>query len=127
MKIGEPFKVFGGAAVRALPLSKWKRPNGRSSFVQDMIELRKTLVLCRFCEFGMPRRWTSRYNYAFVKGFHADGTACDRCRVHAPTNMYCAVDGAYHREIALAQRSVREVKARERAAFDRDRRYFIGW
>jgi len=40
--------------------------------------------------------------------------------------MYCAVDGAFHQEMEKARKSVEEVKARERAAYERDRRFFIG-
>lgn len=127
MRIDEPFKVRGGAWVkRALPLFKWRRPDGLASMVRDLIALRKTLVLCHSCEQKMPRRWESRYNYAFVKGFHAEGAACDYCRVQTSANMYCAVDGPYHQEMEQGRRSVAETRARERAAYEKDRKFFLG-
>ena len=127
MRIGEAYSVKGGGIIaRALPLFKWRRPDGLASMVRDLIALRKTLILCHSCEGKMPRRWGSLYNYSFVKGFYAEGSACDYCRRQTSANMYCAVDGAFHQEMEKARKSVEEVKARERAAYERDRRFFIG-
>ena len=126
MRIGEPHPVKGGGVIsRALPLWKWRRPDGLASMVVDLIALRKTLILCHSCEGKMPRRWESRYNYAFVKGFHAEGSACDYCRTQTSANMYCATDGAYHQEMEKARRSVEETHKRERALAERDR-LFVG-
>ena len=127
MRIGEPHQVKGGGVIaRALPFFKWRRPDGLASMVCDLIALRKTLILCHACAEKMPRHWQSRYNYSFVKGFHAEGSACDYCRALTPVNMYCAVDGAYHQEMHKARKSVEETRARERIAFDKDRRFFLG-
>ncbi len=127
MRINEPHAVKGGGVIaRALPFLKWRRPDGLASMVHDLIALRKTLILCHSCEHKMPRRWESRYNYAFVKGFHADGAACDYCRMQTTANMYCAVDGPYHQEMAQARQSVAETRARERALYEKDRRFFLG-
>jgi hypothetical protein len=94
--------------------------------VRDLMALRKTLILCASCEHKMPRRWESRYNYALVKGFHAEQAACDYCRDDfTAANMYMAVDGSYHQAMARATRSVRETRARERAAAVRDRRFLL--
>src|SRR3990167_60419 len=130
MRIGEPYALQGcGALSRALPLWKWRRPDGLASMVRDLISLRKTLILCHSCEGKMPRKWESRYNYALVKGFHAGGTACDYCPqngLQPAVNMWCAVDGLYHQEMEKARKSVEETQARERAAYERDRTYFVG-
>lgn len=127
MRIGEPHQVKGGGViVRALPLFRWRRPDGLASMVRDLIALRKTLILCSSCEHKMPHHWDSRYNYAFVKGFHAEGSACDYCRAQTTANMYCAVDGAYHQALEKARRSVEETRVRERKQYDRDRRFFLG-
>jgi hypothetical protein len=115
-----------GWIAKALPFHKWRRPDGLASMVRDLIALRKTLILCATCEHKMPRRWELRYDYALVKGFHAEMAACDYCRNDfTATNMYCAVDGAYHQEMIRAQRSIQETRARERAAMARDRRFLI--
>lgn len=125
--MNEPYAVKGGGMIaRALPLFKWRRPDGLASMVRDLIALRKTLVLCHACEQKMPWRWESRYNYVFVKGFYAEGVACDYCRAQTSANMYCAVDGAYHQEMESARKSVEATRARERAAYQRDRRFFLG-
>lgn len=127
MRIGEPHQVKGGGVIaRALPLFRWRRSDGLASMVRDLIALRKTLILCHSCEGKMPRRWESRYNYAFVKGFHTEGSACDYCRVQTSANMYCASDGAYHQAMEKANKSVEETRARERAAYEKDRRFFLG-
>ena len=127
MRVGEPHPVKGGGYIaRALPVWKWRRTQGIASFVLDLIQLRKTLIFCYTCEYKMPRRWESRYNYAFVKDFHGDGSACDYCRTQTTINMYCAVDGAYHQEMGKANRSIEETRARERQLYERDKRYFLG-
>ena len=127
MRIGEAYPVKGGGVIsRALPFWKWRRPDGLASMVRDLIALRKTLILCYSCESKMPRRWESRYNYNFVKGFHAEGSACDYCRAQTPANMYCAVDGAYYGEMEKAQKSVEETKARDRQLYERDKKYLVG-
>ena len=127
MRINELHPVKGGGVIaRALPFFKWRRPDGLASMVCDIIALRKTLILCHSCEGKMPRRWESRYNYNFVKGFHAEGSACDYCRAQTPTNMYCAVDGVYHQMMEKARKSVEETKARERGLYEKDRRFFLG-
>lgn len=127
MRIGEFHAIKGGGFLaRALPFFRWRRPDGLASMVTDLVALRKTLILCASCEHKMPVRWESRYNYSFVKGFHAEGSACDYCRAQTSVNMYCAVDGAYHQEMSKAQKSVRETRARERASYERDKRFFLG-
>jgi hypothetical protein len=127
MRINEPVRVKGGGFIaRALPLWQWRRTQGIATLVADLIQLRKTLILCHACEHKMPRHWESRYNYAFVKGFHAEGSACDYCRTQTTVNMYCAVDGAYHQEMEQARRSVAETQARERLAYMRNKKYFLG-
>ena len=127
MRIDEPFRVRGGGWIKkAKPFFKWSRPDGLASMVRDLIALRKTLILCTSCEHKMPRKWESRYNYNFVKGFHAEGSACDYCRAQTPVNMWCAVDGLYHQEMEKARKSVEETYARERATYERDRTYFVG-
>ena len=61
MRINEPFQVAGGGwLAKALPLHKWRRKEGLTAMVRDLIALRKTLVLCAGCEYKMPRRWTGR-------------------------------------------------------------------
>lgn len=127
LRINEPQQVKGGGVIaRALPFWKWRRPDGLATMVRDLIALRKTLVLCHACERKMPRRWTEKYDYAFVKGFHAEGSACDYCRALTSANMYCAVDGAYHQAMERMSRSIEETRARERALYEKDRRYFLG-
>lgn len=116
----------GGWLHKVLPLHKWRRPDGLSSFLADMIALRHTLCLCSGCEVKMPGQWTSRYNYALVKGFMAELTACDYCRQLRSVNMYCPEDGAYHQEMVQWQRTVSQVRAREQAALAKDRKYLVG-
>lgn len=125
MRIGEPFKVLGGAAVRALPVHKWRRTQGVATFVRDLMALRKTLCLCTACERKMPRQWTRTYNYSYVQGFHAEGAACDYCRQVTTANMYCATDGAYHQQMEKGRQSVMETRRREAALFAKDRRYLM--
>lgn len=125
-RVNEPVQVKTGWIAKALPFHKWRRPDGLASMVRDLIALRKTLILCASCEHKMPRRWEGRYNYQLVKGFHAEQAACDYCRNDwTAANMYCTVDGPYHQAMTRANQSVRETRARERAAAQRDRRFLL--
>ena len=126
MQVGTPFKIFGGMAMRAVPLAKWRRPDGEAAFLANLIALRKTLVLCAGCENKMPRRWLDRVDYALVKAFSAEGTTCDYCRKPRPVNMYLPVDGKYHQELVQSQKSVDETRARQRELYNKDRRYLLG-
>jgi hypothetical protein len=127
VRLNEPHKLrSGGLFARALPLFKWRRKDGEATFFGDLMALRKPIALCKGCERKMPYYWTSRYNYEFVKGYYAEMTACDYCRTEGSANFYHPVDGAYHQAMIHARKIVREVKARERAMYDRDRRYMIG-
>lgn len=129
-RIGEPFKVktkHGPAEVkRSLPVFKWRRTQGMATFVRDLIDLRKPLILCSSCEAKMPRRWESRYNYEFYKGYFAECSACDWCRLRYAANMYLPVEGEYHQERVRVNKLVAEVEERERQLFLKDRRYLIG-
>lgn len=125
-RIGEPVQTKTGWITRALPFQKWRRPYGLASMIVDRVALRLTLNLCASCEHKMPWKWEDRYNYAFVKGFHAEQVACDYCRDDfTATNMYLAVDGAYHQEMVRSRRSVRETRERERLAAMKDRRFLL--
>jgi len=125
MRISEPFKTLSGHIAKALPLSKWKRPDGLSSFLADMIGLRKTLNLCLSCERKMPRNWIERVDYQFVRGFHAEAIACDRCRQDVPTNMYVAVEGRYAQQMREEKRSIDNIRRTERALRENDRKYLL--
>ena len=126
MRLNEPHKLqSGGFFARALPLFKWPRKNGLATFLNDLIQLRKPIALCKGCEHKMPYYWTSRYNYAFVKGFYAELTACDYCRTQGSVNFYHPVDGAYHQEMVRWQQIEAQVKERDRQNFLKDRRYII--
>ena len=126
MRLNEPHKLqSGGFFSRALPLFKWRRKDGEASFLWDVMALRKPIALCKGCEHKMPHRWTSRYNYAFVKGFHAELTACDYCRIQGSVNFYHPVDGAYHQEMVRWQRIEAQVAERDRQNFLKDRRYIL--
>ena len=127
-RIGEPVPIQGGGAIkRGLPLWKWRRKDGLASFLRDLISLRKTIVLCFGCEHKMPRRWTEKYDYALIRGFHGEGAVCDYCRQHNTVNMYQTVMGKYHADWLVSERSVRETRERERAMFMKDRKYLIGY
>jgi len=127
MRISEPLRTAAGYVAKALPLHKWRRPDGLSSFLADMIALRKTLSLCHSCETGkMPRRWMDRYDYSFVRGFSIDLTACDLCRQHAACNMYVAVEGRYARQLDEERRLISALRERERRRLNEDSRYVIG-
>lgn len=126
MRLSEPFTTASGYVTKALPLHKWRRKDGLASFVRDLIDLRKTLLLCPSCEQKMPRRWLGQYNYALVTGFHTEDTGCDYCRQLGCPNMYVAQDGKFHQEMVLAERRVRETRQREAEALQRDWRYMVG-
>ncbi len=115
MKIGETCRTRTGALFeRALPLHKWRRPDGMASFVRDMLGLRKTLSLCTSCEHKMPRKWLSQYNYSLVYGFSTDRTGCDYCRQVGATNLYHAVEGAYAQEMEMSRRFAEATMMRDR-------------
>ena len=126
MRVSEPIKTAAGFIARTLPLSKWRRHDGLSSFLADMIALRKTLNLCHSCESArMPHRWHEHYDYAFVRGFHAEAIACDRCRQDVPTNMYVAMEGNYARQIREEKQAFENIKRSKRALLEKDTRYFL--
>lgn len=125
MRISEPVKTLTGHVARALPLAKWRRHDGLSSFLQDMVSLRKTLNLCASCESRMPRHWTDRYNYQFVRGFHAEAIACDRCRHDLPTNMYVATEGGYATQVRQERAALERIRRTERAVREGDRKYLL--
>ena len=116
----------GGVMKKILPLFKWKRKQGMATFLRDLLDLRKTISLCKSCERKMPRHWGSRYNYSFVRGFYAEHAACDWCRLQDSTNMYMPVDGKYHQEMMHMKRHVDATRERERTQFLKDSRHFIG-
>lgn len=126
MRINEPIKTAAGWMAKALPLHKWRRPDGLSSFLTDMIALRKTLCLCATCENHMPRRWTERYDYQFVRGFHAEAVACDKCRQRDSANMYVAVEGRYATQIRDEKAAFARIRAAEITHAQRDRQYLVG-
>lgn len=125
MRVSQPVKTLSGYVARALPLSKWRRPAGLSSFLADMIALRKTLNLCSSCEHKMPRHWLDRTNYQFVRGFHAEAIACDRCRADVPTNMYVATEGRYAQQMREEKQAFDDIRRTERALRDNDRKYLL--
>lgn len=127
-RIGEPVPLQGGGEIkRGWPLWKWRRKEGLATFLRDLIDLRKTIVLCYGCEHKMPRRWTDKYDYALIRGFHGEDAVCDWCRHHNTVNMYQTVIGKYHENMLLMQRSVQETQERERQMFMKDRKFLIGY
>lgn len=126
MRINEPIKTAAGWMAKALPLHKWRRPDGLSSFLADMIALRKTLCLCASCEKQMPRRWLERHDYQYVRGFYADAVACDKCRNRDSANMYVATEGNYATQIRNEKAAFERIRAAERASAQRDRQYLVG-
>jgi hypothetical protein len=99
--------------ARALPLTRWRRPDGLSSFVRDMIALRKTLALCHSCEHKMPRNWRAQYDYELITHFHGE-CGCDYCRQTTSVNLYVAGEGAYWSEMYRSSKHVRETQERDR-------------
>ena len=126
MRLNEPHKLqSGGFFARALPLSRWRRKNGLATFLNDLIQLRKPIALCKGCERKMPYHWTAKYDYEFVHGFYAELTACDYCRTQGSANFYHPVDGAYHQEMVRWKKIEEAVKERDRQNVLKDRRYII--
>jgi len=126
MRINEPIKTATGWVSRALPLSKWRRPDGLTSFLADMVALRKTLSLCLSCEHRMPRHWEDRYNYQKVRTFYIDYATCDWCRHPDSTTMFVATEGAYAAQIRTEKAAFERIRAAERADDQRTRQYLIG-
>ena len=125
MRVGETIRIAAGYLTKALPLHKWLRPDGLTSFMADMISLRKTLLLCKSCEHKMPRRWGERYGYDFVQGYYAECAHCTRCRRAEPTNMYVAREGRYAVQLAEERRILAQMQERERRAYDNDKKYLV--
>lgn len=121
MQIGQPFKTAAGYIAKAVPLHKWRRKDGLSSFMADMIGLRHALCLCKSCEKKMGSRWLDKYGYGLVKSFHADDANCDYCRQTNSCNLFVAVEGNYYKEMSFAEKCVRETQARDRHLAERDR------
>lgn len=126
MRIAEPFKTASGWVASTLPLHKWKRPDGLTSFLTDMVALRKTLSLCYTCEHKMPRRWEERYDYQRVRTFYADCAHCDWCRHPDSTTMWVATEGRYAQQIRDEQAAFARIRAAERLTEQRTRQYLIG-
>lgn len=121
MRVGESVKTAAGYMTKALPLHKWRRPDGLSSFMADMIGLRHALALCKSCEKKMGQKWLDKYGYGLVKSFHADSTNCDYCRQPESCNLFVAVEGNYYKEMTFAEKCVRETQERDRKTAERDR------
>src|SRR5882762_6737264 len=121
MRVGELTKTAAGYLTKALPLHKWRRNDGLSSFMADMIGLRHALCLCKPCEVKMGRKWLDKYGYTLVKSFHADEQGCDYCRNETSCNLYVAVEGSYAKEMMFSEKCVRETQARDRKNAERDR------
>lgn len=126
MRINEPLKTLSGYVSRALPLHKWRRPDGLTSFLADMVALRKTLSLCYSCEHKMPRAWEDRYNYQRVRQFYAECATCDWCRHPDSTTMFVAVEGRYAQQIRDEKAAFERIRAAERADAQRTRQYLVG-
>ncbi len=121
MRIGEPVKAAAGYIAKALPLHKWRRPDGLSSFMADMIGLRHALCLCKSCETKMGNKWLIKYGYTLVKSFHADEQGCDYCRNETSCNLFVATEGNYAKEMTFAEKCVRETQERDRRTAERDK------
>lgn len=105
--------------------AKWRRKDGLASMVADLIGLRKTLALCRYCsDTKMPRRWKQYYNYEELTTFHGV-SPCDYCRQEKPVSLFLAGEGGYWQQHEYGQRVVAEVQKRERQLLEIDRRFII--
>lgn len=79
----------------------WRIPRkeGRASFLENMIQLRKTLLLCNFCATSrMPRAWMARSNYEDIPAWHSVGH-CDLCRTYGALTVFVPMEGAYWKGI----------------------------
>ena len=126
MHVTQPVKTPLGTMTPSLPLVKWRRLDGKASFVCDLIALRKTLLLCHGCVVThFPAHWQQQYDYECVPAFHGDG-GCDYCRQEGPADLYVAGEGAYWQEWEASTRIIRQVRERECRLMAQDSRYLIG-
>lgn len=81
--------------MRQTSVARLPRTQGRASFLEDFIQLRKTLLLCHFCaKSRMPRNWTAQHDYEEVSAWHSIG-ACDLCRSETSLTVFVPTEGAY--------------------------------
>jgi hypothetical protein len=107
-------------------LAKWRRKEGPASFIADLITLRKTLMLCYHCaKYRLPRNWTRLFDYEELTIYHGEG-ACDYCREDNSMSLFIAGEGDYWKAYEQGRRHEEEVRARQRAMFNKDKRFLIG-
>ena len=102
----------------AVPVGTVRRRKSNASLISDFIALRKTLCLCKTCEWRMPLLWKRRYGYWCLPGFHTDGSRCDGCQTVGPGNLYLAEEGGYLQQYFRAERIHANAQSQRLAVHD---------
>jgi hypothetical protein len=95
---------------------RWKRRISNASWLEDMIQLQKTLALCRRCDWAMPWMWKRKFHYAEMTAFHARGV-CDRCRNEDAVSLYRSTDTAWYAQVERDNAILAEGRAKKDGSF----------
>ena len=69
-----------------------RRQMANATWLWDMINLQKTLALCKGCATQkMPWRWQQKLHYQELTRFHGEGH-CDLCRTETNVSLYESTD-----------------------------------
>jgi hypothetical protein len=75
-----------------------RRGKTGSSVVSDRLALRTSLFFCATCEQKMPYRWSKRWEYAKIPGFHGEQVRCDSCQEVGSADIWHPEEGGYYQE-----------------------------
>jgi hypothetical protein len=107
--------------MRRIRLWTVRRKMSNASWLEDMIQLKKTLALCKGCTTTkMPWRWEQKLHYAEMKTLHGSGH-CDLCRKEDLVSLYQNTDTAWYEQIERDNHLVAATVARDFRITDRRR------
>ena len=119
-KWGIPLRELGGYARRVVYAKLRPHSTVRARWVQNRIDLRRTLSLCRACEAKMPWRWQKRWEYVELTAFHADACPCDYCGETTSVSLFLPEEGDYWQAYVEANRGVHNAWKQELQVAERD-------
>ena len=99
--------------MRKMELWRIRRKMSDATWLWDMLNLQKTLALCRGCAtHKMPWRWQQKLHYAEMTALHGDGH-CDFCRKEGPVSLYQSTDTSFYQAMDRDNHLIAAVQERD--------------
>ena len=95
-----------------------RRGKTNATLTGDFMSLRKTLFLCKTCQWRMPMFWRRRYGYWKIPGLWAESCRCTSCQADEMCDIFHPEGGGYLEEHFRAERIEDNARAQQVAVRD---------